>query len=77
MIGALLGIAMNLRMASWGLGENVIGFVVWISIGLIALGFLPGIRNWRLARLATRVTSIAIGCYVAYGLWVVVTYKET
>ena len=64
-------------MARWGLGENVFGFLVWLSIGMIALGFLPGIRKWCLARMATRVTCIAIGFHITYILWTVGTYKET
>lgn len=77
MIGAIFGVAVNLRMAKWGLGENVFGFVVWLSIGMIALGFLPGIRKWCRARMATLVTCIAIGFHITYSLWTVVTYKET
>jgi hypothetical protein len=77
MIGTLLGVALNLRMASLGLGENVFGLIVWLSMGLMAVGFVPGIRRWRLGRLATRVSCIAIGCYLAYILWAVATYKDT
>ena len=76
MIGTLLGVALNLRMGSWNLGENVFGLLVWLSMGLMSLGFVPGIRKWRLGRLATRVSCIAIGCYLAHVLWVVATYKD-
>lgn len=77
MIGTLLGVALNFRMASWGLGENVFGLIVWLSIGLMALGFVPGTRKWRLGRLATTMSSIAIGSYLAYFLWVIATYKDS
>jgi hypothetical protein len=77
MSGTLLGVALNLRMGNWGLGENVFGLIVWLSMGLMALGFVPGIRKWRLGRIATRVSCSAIGCYLAYSLWVIATYKDS
>lgn len=77
MIGNLFGIFLNLRMAYFGLGENVFGFIVWASVALIAIGFLPGLKKWRFGRLATNVSSFAVGCFMVYILWAVVTYKET
>ena len=44
---------------------------------MMAFGFIPGIRKWRLGRLATRVSSTAIGWYLAYALWAVAIYKDT
>ena len=77
MVGTLLGIALNLRMPGWDLSEGMFSLIVLVSMGLIALGFVPGIRKWRCGRLATRVSVIAIWCYIGYVLWAVGSYKET
>lgn len=68
-----LGLAINLRMATWGLGDAVFGIMVWLSIGLIALGFVPGLRKWRWGGLATNVSVILLMSYMAYVLWYVVS----
>ena len=71
-----IGAMVNIRMADWKLGENVSGLMVWLSMGLMALGFFPGIKNWRLGRIATRVSSVVIVCYIVHVLWVVAIYKQ-
>ena len=65
----LAGIAMNVQLASWDINEKILGPVVWLSIGLMFLGFLPGVKKWKFGQSATVIASACVGLYVAHGLW--------
>ncbi len=67
---------MNARIGDASVSENVLGLLVVTSLVLIGMGFVPGVRKWPHARVATLLMSIAFAAYAAWAVTSTLLYSD-
>jgi len=66
LLAGLAGIALNARVGSASVSENVLGLLVFLSLVLMGIGFIPAMRSWPNARVANVTMSLATAMYAVW-----------